>query len=52
MEFGKVAMVGGLFLAAYLIVIGVSMLIGNTAIPSWFTGILATAAGVLILVGR
>lgn len=52
MEFGKVAIIGGLFLAAYLIVVGVSLLIGNTTIPGWFVGILATAAGVLILVGR
>lgn len=52
MNWGKLGTIGGLFLAAYLLVVGVSMLIGNTQIPSWFTGILATAAGVLILVGR
>jgi hypothetical protein len=52
MEWGKMGLIGGLFLAAYLIVIGVTMLIGTTAIPAWFIGILAVTAGVLILVGR
>ena len=49
---GKIGGIGGLFLAAYLIVIGVAALVGGTQIPSWFTAILALAAGVLILVGR
>lgn len=49
---GKIGGIGGLFLAGYLIVVGGSALIGNTAIPPWFTGLLALAAGVLILVGR
>lgn len=52
MEFGKVAVIGALLLATYLIVVGVSMLLGGTAIPNWFLGVLATAAGVLILIGR
>lgn len=46
-----VGLIGALCLAAYLLVVGISMLIGTTAIPGWFVGILATAAGVLILVG-
>lgn len=45
-----VGIIGSLFLAAYLLVVGISMLIG-TAIPAWFVGILATGAGVLILFG-
>lgn len=45
-----IGMIGALFLAAYLLVVGISMLIG-TAIPGWFVGLLATATGVLILVG-
>jgi hypothetical protein len=52
MEWGKLGTIGGLFLAAYLLVIGISALVGGTAIPAWFTAILAIAAGVLILVGR
>ncbi len=43
---------GGILLAAYLLVVGASMLIGGTAIPAWFIGILAVGAGVLILAGR
>ncbi len=52
MEFGKVASIGGLFLAGYLIFVGASLLFGLTAIPGWFMGLLALAAGVLILVGK
>jgi len=52
MEWGKIGTIGGLFLAAYLLVIGVGALVGGTAIPTWFTAILAISAGVLILVGR
>lgn len=52
MEWGKLGTIGALFLAAYLLVVGVAMLVGGTAIPAWFTAILAVAAGVLILVGR
>jgi hypothetical protein len=52
MEWGKLGTIGGLFLAAYLLVIGIGALVGGTAIPVWFTAILAVSAGVLILVGR
>jgi hypothetical protein len=52
MKWGTVGIIGALFLAAYLVVVGVSLLVGGTHIPSWFTGILAVSAGVLIIVGR
>lgn len=52
MEWGKLGTIGGLFLAAYLLVVGVGILVGGSSIPAWFTAILAVAAGVLILVGR
>lgn len=52
MEWGKVSTIGGLLLAAYLIIVGISILVGGTAIPAWFTAILAVAAGALILVGK
>lgn len=40
-ERGKIGSIGGLVLCDFLIVTGVSMLIGGTSIPVWFTGILA-----------
>lgn len=52
MEWGKLGTIGALFLAAYLLVIGIGVLVGGTAIPLWFTAVLAIGAGVLILVGR
>ena len=52
MEWGKIGAIGGLFLAGFLIFTGISMLFGLTAIPAWFMGLLALAAGVLILVGK
>jgi hypothetical protein len=52
MEWGKFGTIGGLFLAAYLLVVGIGALVGGSAIPGWFTAILAVAAGVLIVVGR
>lgn len=52
MEWGKIGIIGALLLAGYLIVIGVAQLVGGTAIPQWFTALLAISAGVLILVGR
>lgn len=52
MEWLKLGSVGCLLLAAYLIVIGAVALIGGTAIPAWFIGLLAIGAGVLILVGK
>jgi len=52
MEWGKLGTIGALFLAAYLLVIGIAALVGGTAIPAWFVAILAIAAGALILVGK
>ncbi len=52
MDWGKLGSIGALFLAAYLIVIGVAALVSGSAIPGWFVAILALAAGVLILVGK
>ncbi len=43
---------GMLLLAIYLILIGVSALIHTIAIPAIAMGILALAAGILILIGR
>jgi hypothetical protein len=43
---------GMLLLAIYLILIGISALIHTIAIPVIVTGILALAAGILILIGR
>lgn len=39
------------FLAAFLILFGLSLLIAIT-IPGWLIGLLAVAAGVLVLIGR
>lgn len=50
--FGTLGFIGALLLAAYLIILGASMLVGGTAIPAWFIGGLAVSAGVLIIVGR
>ena len=43
---------GMLLLAIYLILIGIGALIHTIAIPVIVTGILALAAGILILIGR
>jgi hypothetical protein len=43
---------GLLLLAIYLILIGITALIPSIAIPPIVMGILALAAGVLILIGR
>jgi hypothetical protein len=43
---------GMLLLAIYLILIGISALVHTIAIPAIVTGILALAAGILILIGR
>lgn len=51
MEWGKLGTIGGLFLAGYLLLVGVTALIG-IAIPAWVAALMALAAGVLILVGR
>lgn len=43
---------GLLLLAIYLILIGIMTLVGGLAIPPILMGILALAAGILILIGR
>ncbi len=43
---------GMLLLAIYLILVGISALIHTLAIPVVVIGILALAAGILILIGR
>jgi hypothetical protein len=43
---------GMLVLAIYLILAGLGLLIPTLAIPTLIMGILAIAAGVLILIGR
>lgn len=53
MQWGSVGAIGALFLAAYLIIVGVSLIAGlGASIPGWFVGIVAAAAGILILVGK
>ena len=42
---------GNILLCAFLIIFGASILIG-ISIPGWVTGLLAMAAGVLLLLGR
>ncbi len=43
---------GMLLLAIYLILVGITALVHTIAIPIIVTGILALAAGILILIGR
>jgi hypothetical protein len=43
---------GLLLLAIYLILVGITMLFHTIAIPVVVMGILAVAAGILILIGR
>jgi hypothetical protein len=43
---------GLLLLAIYLILVGITMLFHTIAIPVVVMGILALAAGILILIGR
>lgn len=53
MEWGKIGSFGGILLAVYLLILGCSALFGMTNIPPWFMpGILATGAGLLILIGK
>jgi urea transporter len=40
-----------IFLALYLIIVGLSILFG-LSLPSWIAGLLALIAGVLMLFGR
>ena len=49
MNFNK--SIGMILLAIYLIVVGISSLV-TLGIPPLLTGILALAAGILILIGR
>lgn len=44
--------IGFLLLAIYLILIGVTILVGSVAIPPVLMGVLALASGVLILIGK
>ena len=44
--------IGMLLLAIYLILVGIMALIPSIAIPGMIMGILALAAGILILIGR
>lgn len=46
------ASIGMLLLAIYLILVGITSLVGGIAIPAVVFGILALAAGILILIGR
>jgi hypothetical protein len=48
----KLPGLGMLLLCVYLIVIGLTTLVGSLAIPPILTGILALAAGILILIGK
>lgn len=41
-------LIGALTLALYLIIVGISALMGGTAIPAWFVGLLAVLAGAII----
>lgn len=43
---------GMLCLAIYLILVGITTLVGGIAIPAVVLGILALAAGILLLIGR
>lgn len=43
---------GMLLLSIYLIIIGLMTLVGGIAIPPVVLGVLALAAGILILIGR
>jgi hypothetical protein len=44
--------IGFILLAIYLILVGVVILAGGIAIPPVVMGVLALAAGILILIGR
>ncbi len=44
--------IGFLLLAIYLILVGLTLLIGGFAIPSLVLGIIALIAGIFILIGR
>lgn len=44
--------IGYYALCAFLILTGITMLLGGLAIPMWVTGLAALTAGILILIGR
>lgn len=44
--------IGFLLLAIYLILVGLTSIVGGIAIPAIVFGILALASGILILIGR
>ena len=44
--------IGRFVLAGYLVIVGAAYLIGGTAIPGWFVGVLAIAAAVALLTGK
>lgn len=50
--FGRPMNIGFLLLSIYLILVGLSTLIGGFAIPAILLGILALLAGIFILIGR
>lgn len=52
MFFDRPFNIGFLLLAIYLILVGLTALIGTFTIPAIIMGILALAAGILILIGR
>jgi hypothetical protein len=43
---------GLLCLAIYMILVGITTLVGGIAIPAVVFGVLALAAGILLLIGR
>jgi hypothetical protein len=43
---------GMLCLAIYLIIVGVTILVPSIAIPAVVLGVLALAAGILLIIGR
>lgn len=51
MKWGTVGFIGGLCLAAHLLLVGVAT-VTPLAIPQWVAASFAIAAGVLIIVGR
>ncbi len=44
--------IGFLLLAIYLILVGITTLVGGLAIPAIILGLLALVAGIFILIGR
>jgi hypothetical protein len=44
--------IGFLFLAIYLIIVGIIALVPGIAIPSVVIGVIALVAGIFILIGR